>query len=59
MFRFVSIRQSRKHRKPVVRPHRTAGQAAAVAKAFGGVWKELPQQRKYIGSGEDYAVYPR
>lgn len=58
MFKFVSVRASRDHRKPVVRPHHTAGQAAAVAKAFGGVWRELPKTgtKKNIGSGEDYVA---
>lgn len=55
MFPFVSIRQSRKHRKPVVRPHRTVHEAAIAAKMFGGTWREV-QQRKNVGSGEDYVV---
>jgi hypothetical protein len=57
MFKFISVRPSRHHRKPVVRPHLTAGQAAATAKALGGVWRELPkaEAKKNIGSGEDYA----
>ena len=57
MFKFISVRTSQHHRKPVVRPHRTAGQAATTAKMFGGTWRELPKAevKKNIGSGEDYA----
>jgi hypothetical protein len=54
MFKFISIRRTKDHRKPVVRPHRTAHQAAVLAKAHGGTWREVPS-RKNIGSGEDYA----
>ncbi len=59
MYPFVSIRASKKHRKPIVRFHRTATIAAVMAKAHGGLWKELSktEAKKNIGSGEDYAVY--
>jgi hypothetical protein len=56
MYSFISVRASKQYRKPIVRFHRTAVMAALTAKAHGGLWKELPQQkRKNIGSGEDYA----
>jgi hypothetical protein len=57
MFKFISIRRSKNHRKPVVRFHRTALMAEMTAKHHAGLWKEIPkeQPRKNIGSGEDYA----
>ena len=58
MFKFISVRKTREHRKPVVRPHRTAHDAAIAAKMFGGMWREIAAQpRKNITSGEDCVVY--
>ncbi len=57
MFKYISVRASNRFRgKPIIRPHRTAQEAAVVAKMQGGFWREMPSQvRKNIGSGEDYA----
>jgi hypothetical protein len=58
MYHFYVVRRERRHKKPIVTPHRDLDKATAHSWLVGGlVSTKMPPFFKYIGSGEDHAFW--